>query len=342
MKKHTLIKSLLILVLVVLLSSNSNIAQNVGIGNESFTPDASAMLEVKANDKGILLPRVDIADLSTAAPITSPAVSLLVYNTNITTGIGFYYWNGSEWKKLITLNDTSTADGSETIINAGTNISVAGIGTQANPYVINANVSIPDGSETIVNAGNNASVSGSGTSVNPYIVSVPLNSSTSNGVVSSGAGQVNKVWKTDASGNPAWRDDETGGGSCSYTIGLNNAVGGYIVYVTPDGCHGKVVATQDQGDETFGLAEAACSNPNNHNTAGKNFSDWKMPNLYEIETWIYPQRNNIGGFSTVDYWTSSTSGNSSGNQWRVNFSTGASSHGSNANTPRRVRCIRNF
>jgi len=97
MKTITNIKTLLILALVVLLSSNQNIAQNVGIGNESFTPDPSAMLEVKSTDKGMLVPRVDIADLSTAAPVTNPAVSLLVYNTNETTGVGFYYWDGNAW-----------------------------------------------------------------------------------------------------------------------------------------------------------------------------------------------------------------------------------------------------
>lgn len=78
-------------------------AQNVGIGTN--TPAASAKLEIASTDKGILIPRISIPNLTAAAPVTTPAVSLLVYNTNATTGQGYYYWDGTEWVKLLNQND---------------------------------------------------------------------------------------------------------------------------------------------------------------------------------------------------------------------------------------------
>lgn len=67
------------------------------VGINTTDPDDGSILDVKSNDKGILIPRVNIEDISTIAPITNSSTeSLLVYNTNTVTGKGFYYWNGTD------------------------------------------------------------------------------------------------------------------------------------------------------------------------------------------------------------------------------------------------------
>lgn len=67
------------------------------VGINTTTPDASSMLDITSTDKGVLIPRISIPNLNASAPITSPATSLMVYNTNVTTGVGFYYWDGTKW-----------------------------------------------------------------------------------------------------------------------------------------------------------------------------------------------------------------------------------------------------
>jgi len=85
-------------ILLTLLLLPLAIFSQVGIG--TTTPDASSMLEVESTDKGVLVPRVAIADLSTAAPVTAPVESLLVYNTTVATGVGFHYWDGAKWTPI--------------------------------------------------------------------------------------------------------------------------------------------------------------------------------------------------------------------------------------------------
>jgi hypothetical protein len=73
---------------------------DVGIG---ATPNASAKLEINATNRGLLIPNVALTARNAAGPITTPATSLLVYNT-ATAGAspnnvvpGYYYWNGTVW-----------------------------------------------------------------------------------------------------------------------------------------------------------------------------------------------------------------------------------------------------
>jgi hypothetical protein len=90
-------------------------AQNVGINSDGANPAASAMLDVSATDKGLLIPRVALTATNAAGPITSPTTSLLVYNT-ATAGSapnnvipGYYYWNGTAWIAFNTTSAASTA-----------------------------------------------------------------------------------------------------------------------------------------------------------------------------------------------------------------------------------------
>lgn len=67
----------------------------VGIGTNS--PHASAQLDVTSTDKGALMPRLTE---SQRTGISSPAASLLVYQTDGASG--FYYYTGSAWTNLTT------------------------------------------------------------------------------------------------------------------------------------------------------------------------------------------------------------------------------------------------
>ena len=106
MKKITF-KPQFFLILTFLFSVLATNAQ-VGIGNTN--PAESSLLDIKDTNanKGILIPRVSIENLTTQAPITGAMEeSLLVYNTNSTTGEGFYYWDNTKWNKLSTNGDTN-------------------------------------------------------------------------------------------------------------------------------------------------------------------------------------------------------------------------------------------
>ncbi|MES2773238.1 MAG: tail fiber domain-containing protein [Bacteroidota bacterium] len=84
-------------IILVVLLVNTIHAQNVGIGTTS--PHVSAILDITANNRGLLIPRVALTDLNDAVTIPSPAASLLVYNTatagsgRFAVSPGYYYWN---------------------------------------------------------------------------------------------------------------------------------------------------------------------------------------------------------------------------------------------------------
>jgi hypothetical protein len=72
--------------------------------------DPTAVLNVAATNKGVLLPRVALTSSTDNVTIPSPTTGLLVYNTGTDTSfttIGYMFWNGSQWRLLTNASSES-------------------------------------------------------------------------------------------------------------------------------------------------------------------------------------------------------------------------------------------
>ncbi len=82
---------------MIALSSGKVLAQGVAVNNDGSPAHSSAILDVSSTTRGMLAPRMTKAERTA---ISGPAVSLLVYQTDLDTG--FYYYTGSTWERLST------------------------------------------------------------------------------------------------------------------------------------------------------------------------------------------------------------------------------------------------
>ncbi len=71
-----------------------NLIGQVAINNEGLSPDSSAMLDVKSNSTGILIPRMTTTQRDA---INNPADGLMIYNISDSA---FYFYNGISWKNV--------------------------------------------------------------------------------------------------------------------------------------------------------------------------------------------------------------------------------------------------
>jgi len=115
--------SILFSLLILLCHASSAQTDNMGIG--TLTPDSSARLEVSANNKGFLTPRMTSIE---RIAISNPAEGLLVYDTSTSS---FWYFKSGNWTELLTqippipsnvlfssLNQTGVAGTAEVIIGS--------------------------------------------------------------------------------------------------------------------------------------------------------------------------------------------------------------------------------
>ena len=92
---------------------NSSMGQSIGIG--TTTPDVSALLDISSTSKGLLLPRMTVAQ---KALITAPKAGLLIYQTDGSKGL--YLYNGIAWAaadasgNFVDLSNAQTVNGNKT------------------------------------------------------------------------------------------------------------------------------------------------------------------------------------------------------------------------------------
>ncbi|QDH81130.1 hypothetical protein FKX85_19680 [Echinicola soli] len=90
-----------VILLAFCLVMGSTAMAQVGVGTED--PNTSSQLEVVSSDRGVLIPRVALEDITDGSTITEGNVeSLLVFNITENDMIvpGYYYWFDGKWRRL--------------------------------------------------------------------------------------------------------------------------------------------------------------------------------------------------------------------------------------------------
>ncbi|MDR0413304.1 MAG: hypothetical protein LBH61_05855 [Dysgonamonadaceae bacterium] len=93
-------KKLFFLTLAFVMTSAASVNAQVLIG-EGNMPDPSAILELRSDKLGLLLPQVKLDSQDDTFSLANPKEGMLVCNLNGALKKGVYYWNGNQWTLYI-------------------------------------------------------------------------------------------------------------------------------------------------------------------------------------------------------------------------------------------------
>ena len=166
------------------------------------------------------------------------------------------------------INTPAPADGSETKVTAGTNVTVTGAGTTASPYVVNTTDTLAIGD----------SYQGG--------IIFWLDTTGQHGLIAATADQNTGIqWY-----NGTYRHTGTNGNGL-YAGKMNTAM---------------IIATQMADNQTGNFAAKVCADYS-VTVGGVTYGDWYLPSKYELNL-LYLQKTVVGGFANHGYWSSSEHG----------------------------------
>ena len=236
---------------LLLLGISFNLFAQHGIGTNE--PNLNAALDVTASDKGLLVPRLELNDAAVFFPgvtATTSDVSLLVFNTNtISTtasglqGTGFYFWNGTQWEKLISRaeNIISSLACYETIVE-GTIFTGEAANVTVNLLYTGGNgSSYTEG--TVVQSGVELGMTG-------------LTATLQAGTLANGTGSLTySITGTPATSGNAYFGIEFGGHSCLLVVPVNDSSSGGTAVVSNWDCSGPNEGTLYRGEVANGVTK---------------------------------------------------------------------------------------
>lgn len=246
--------------------------QGTSINNSGAAPHSSAMLDVSATDKGVLVPRMTASQRSA---ITSPAAGLLVYQTDGSAGFWYYtgsgwspvagggpsgnnpgdlqYWDGSQWQIIpvglpgqqLTLSASGLPQWQGPTYPAVTTAAATGIG---GTIAISGGQVTSDGGQPVTARGVCWSTSPNPTLANTYKVS-----GTGTGTFTTYLDNLQTSTLYYARAFATSSIGTSYGNQISFTTAAQASIaigefyeGGYIAYVDNSGLHGLIVAPTDQ------------------------------------------------------------------------------------------------
>ncbi|MHC1704760.1 MAG: beta strand repeat-containing protein [Tenuifilaceae bacterium] len=284
---------------------------------------------------------VDYVALGTSTNVTLETG--LVKITGGTPGVGKVLTSDAtglaSWSNL-----PAAADGSETKVTAGTNVTITGSGTTASPYLVNSTQA--PGTETgqmqywngtawvIVAAGTNGQVlkykNGVPTWVDENINVLSIGDSYRGGIIAYFL----------VSGDPGY-DANVRHGIIAAPSDQSTGTQWGCFGTTISGADGIVIGTGNQNTidimadcATAGIAARLCGD-----LSLGGYSDWYLPSQDELNK-LYLNRVAIGGFANNDY-LSSTESNING-AWGLNFLDGTQASFDKSNSSFLVRAVRSF
>lgn len=256
-------KKKLYLAILLLLTGLKTLPQSVAVNSDGSAPNANAMLDIKASNKGLLIPRT-----STTSRLLIPNTKgLLVYDT---TTNSFWYNNGSAWNNL-----AAGASGWSLNGNSGTDTSTNFIGTKdAKPLLIKVN-------NTIAGFVDNSSIGNTGLGYQTFLSNTSGNDNTELGyqaLTSNTTGGANTATGSQALFANTTGGDNTANGTValfSNTTGKSNtatgagalnsnstgdgntASGSFALYANSTGTDNTATGASALGSNTTGYSNTA-------------------------------------------------------------------------------------